>query len=436
MATFEITGPDGETYEITAPDGATEDQVLQYAQQQFGGEAAKDLKSLPPPVKQIAVGEEAAAKAMEEELASRNWREKLLAGIGSALQFPAMRAEQAVTGLTPAKQEELRRWRQITATPEGMVGNIVGTTAMLGPAAGRLAGAAQTLPGAARIAAAAPRASRIGALAGAGAGMITATQPTLPGESEAAQAAIGAAGGVAGGAAVKGAGYLAQGAKALMRSFAGPEAKVGRETVQRLTQAMEADGLNPAEVMGKAADLAQRTGRPVTLGDVVGEDVTTIQTPKGLQEALSTAEGPGRAALLRGIEKRSTGQQARVLEDVAETLGTSKLARSEAFEGLAKAKSAAAQPLYDRAFADPTPILDENLTTLFERPSMQTALREGIKDAAERGEPMHTIPYSGEAKKLPKALLSGEEFSPGVQKAYAPTVQMLDKVKKKLDRKS
>src|SRR3990172_8058511 len=36
MATFEITGPDGETYEITAPDGATEDQVLQYAQQQFG----------------------------------------------------------------------------------------------------------------------------------------------------------------------------------------------------------------------------------------------------------------------------------------------------------------------------------------------------------------------------------------------------------------
>src|SRR3990172_119503 len=348
MATFEITGPDGETYEITAPDGATEDQVLQYAQQQFGGEAAKDLKSLPPPVKQIAVGEEAAAKAMEEELASRNWREKLLAGIGSALQFPAMRAEQAVTGLTPAKQEELRRWRQITATPEGMVGNIVGTTAMLGPAAGRLAGAAQTLPGAARIAAAAPRASRIGALAGAGAGMITATQPTLPGESEAAQAAIGAAGGgggVGGGAAVKGAGYLAQGAKALMRSFAGPEAKVGRETVQRLTQAMEADGLNPAEVMGKAADLAQRTGRPVTLGDVVGEDVTTIQTPKGLQEALSTAEGPGRAALLRGIEKRSTGQQARVLEDVAETLGTSKLARSEAFEGLAKAKSAAAQPL-------------------------------------------------------------------------------------------
>ena len=37
MATFEITAPDGSVFEITAPDDATEEQVLAYAQQQFGG---------------------------------------------------------------------------------------------------------------------------------------------------------------------------------------------------------------------------------------------------------------------------------------------------------------------------------------------------------------------------------------------------------------
>lgn len=35
MARYEVTAPDGSRYEITAPDNATEDQIMQYAQQQF-----------------------------------------------------------------------------------------------------------------------------------------------------------------------------------------------------------------------------------------------------------------------------------------------------------------------------------------------------------------------------------------------------------------
>lgn len=37
MPKYRITGPDGGTYEITAPEGANEQQVLAFAQQQFGG---------------------------------------------------------------------------------------------------------------------------------------------------------------------------------------------------------------------------------------------------------------------------------------------------------------------------------------------------------------------------------------------------------------
>lgn len=35
MPTYEVTSPDGKTWEVTAPEGATQDQVLQYAKQQW-----------------------------------------------------------------------------------------------------------------------------------------------------------------------------------------------------------------------------------------------------------------------------------------------------------------------------------------------------------------------------------------------------------------
>jgi hypothetical protein len=46
MAKFKITGPDGASYEITAPDGASEQDVLAYAQQNFGG-GAKSPPAVP-----------------------------------------------------------------------------------------------------------------------------------------------------------------------------------------------------------------------------------------------------------------------------------------------------------------------------------------------------------------------------------------------------
>lgn len=42
MATYEITAPNGQKYEITAPEGATEQQILEYAQQQFSSQAAQE----------------------------------------------------------------------------------------------------------------------------------------------------------------------------------------------------------------------------------------------------------------------------------------------------------------------------------------------------------------------------------------------------------
>ncbi len=58
MAKFKITGPDGATYEITAPDGASEQDVLSYAQQNFGGQkpAAPALPKVDAPTSGLAMG--------------------------------------------------------------------------------------------------------------------------------------------------------------------------------------------------------------------------------------------------------------------------------------------------------------------------------------------------------------------------------------------
>lgn len=44
MPRYEITSPDGRRFEINAPDGATQDQVMAYAQQNFGSPAPKQEK--------------------------------------------------------------------------------------------------------------------------------------------------------------------------------------------------------------------------------------------------------------------------------------------------------------------------------------------------------------------------------------------------------
>lgn len=47
MPVFEVTSPDGKTFEITAPDGATQEQVLAYAQSQFGTKQAARKTDVP-----------------------------------------------------------------------------------------------------------------------------------------------------------------------------------------------------------------------------------------------------------------------------------------------------------------------------------------------------------------------------------------------------
>lgn len=54
MAKYRITAPTGETFEITAPDEATQEQVMEYAKQQFAAQAKPETPPAPPAAAPVA----------------------------------------------------------------------------------------------------------------------------------------------------------------------------------------------------------------------------------------------------------------------------------------------------------------------------------------------------------------------------------------------
>lgn len=389
-----------------------------------GGEAT-GTENIPDQRGKQLFGPAAADRAMEEELASRSPGATLQAGLGTVIDDPAMRLKQAVAGLTPEEQQNVEFNRQIKGTPGGAVGNIAGNVAALAPAAGATAPAAIG-----RLASAFPRTAAVAGPAMGGAALVTATQPTLPGESETAQAATGALGGVAGKAAAVGLPVVVGGVKALLGKLAPEGVRITKEAVQALTNAMQRDGLDPVEVLNKANALSKATGRPVSLADVVGSDVAAVETQKVLQTALNEAPGGTRAPVSRALVERAKGQNERVTGDLAKGLSGSQAQKSEVFAELAKKRSEEAGPLYTAAFANKTPVVDERLTAMMDRPSMVEAFKKVLSKAKERGEPLD-VTYTLDPASVPKALLTGE-VKGGAHEMFAPSIQNLDTAKKKL----
>jgi hypothetical protein len=144
--------------------------------------------------KPVKIGAEALPEHVKVEAGSRGFGEQALAGAGTFLDNAAMRLKQAVTGLSPEDELQVKSNRAIASTPGGLVGNIAGNVAATGgfgaaAQAALAAKAAGALP--AVIAPAVAAAATGGALA-------TATNPVLQGESELANTGLGAAGGAAG----------------------------------------------------------------------------------------------------------------------------------------------------------------------------------------------------------------------------------------------
>ena len=80
MAKYRITGPDGATYEITAPDDATQDDVMAYAQQNYGQAQGSE-----PPSSQAQAPVDYTAIAARENYDALPWYQKPFVAAGAEM---------------------------------------------------------------------------------------------------------------------------------------------------------------------------------------------------------------------------------------------------------------------------------------------------------------------------------------------------------------
>lgn len=328
MPKFRITSPEGKTYEINAPDGANQQQVMEFAQAQFG------TKKQPPP-------QEAAPNPTDD----MGTGERLLAGVGSGMTDLAYGVGQRLGLVDQATIDEKKRLDEpLKNTTAGAIGSVGGKVALGLPAA--------FIPGANTL---------------AGAGVIGAAQgvaePTATGESVLKNAAIGGAAGVGGVALGRllRAGY--QGARGLIEPFteAGQQRIAGRTLERFASDPAALRGASSAPTAtGARPTLAEATRDPgiATLERAIGQQDPQIATAIGQRAAENNA---ARVGVAQGIA--GDGSQRAAAES----------ARKEVGDKMYKAATGAAYKVDDR------------MAELLKRPAVQQAMQRAKTLAENQG---------------------------------------------------
>ena len=341
MAKYRITSPDGQTYEITAPDNANQQQVMEFAQKQFGQQKQKQEPAYDP------------TEGMSTS-------EKLLAGVGQGMTDLAYGAGQRLGLVDQATIDEKKRLdAPLKKTTAGAIGGIGGRVALGLPAA--------FIPGANTLAGA----GVIGSIQGA-------AEPTSQDESVLKNMLIGGASGTAGVALGRllRAGY--QGAKGLIEPFteAGQNRIAGR-TLERFAT-------DPSALRG-ATNAATATGARPTLAEA------TRDTGIASLERSLAQQDPQVAAML--AQRSGENNAARVATIGSIAGDPSKRAAAEA------ARSTASGDMYQAA-TNATYTVDGKLGELLNRPAVKQALQRAKSLAENQGRPFtfateSQAPFSG-----------------------------------------
>lgn len=331
MPKFRITSPDGKTYEINAPDGASQQQVMEFAQAQFGA----------PKVPRI----ELTGMAQPDPTEGMGTGERLLAGVGSGMTDLAYGVGQRLGLVDQATIDEKKRLDEpLKNTTAGAIGSVGGKIALGLPAV--FVPGANTLVGAGAI--------------GAAQGL---AEPTATGESTLQNAAIGGAAGVGGVALGRllRAGY--QGAKGLIEPFteAGQQRIAGR-TLERFAS-------DPAALRG-ASSAATATGARPTLAEATRDPgIATLERALGQQDPqIATAIGQ-RAA-------ENNAARVGVIQSIAgdgSKRAAAEAARKTADDGAYNAATSAAYQV------------DDKMAELLKRPAVQQAMQRAKTLAENQG---------------------------------------------------
>lgn len=314
MAKYRITAPDGGTYEITAPDDATQEQILAYAQQNHKAQPAK------------------------EKPAEKSTLESIKGGLASAPINAYLGAKQLFSDLTPVERDVLKQNREAEkdAPVSSFVSN-VGTylPAMLVPGANTVVG---------------------GALIGGATG---ALQPTDEGENRLANTVVGAVGGAAIPAAIRG-------AQTIKAAAIDPFTQAGRDRI--------AGGVLNRATRDPAA-VAQRL--QAAQGATPGFNPTAGQAAN--DAGIAAIERAVRAVDPAGFSSAEQAQRA-ALADAVRGLGGDAAQR----QALVNAREQAVQQLYNAAKSR-TVDGDATLNALLQRPTVQEGMGAASRAAQDEG---------------------------------------------------
>lgn len=327
MPKFRITSPDGRTFEINAPDGANQQQVMEFAQAQFGKPKA------------------AAPQEQYNPTDGMSTFDRTLSGIGMGMNDLYMGAKQRMGLASQAEIDEKKRLdKSLKDTTAGTVGSITGKVALGLPA--------MFVPGANTISGAAA----IGGLQGL-------AEPTATGESVGKNVMIGTAGGAGGVVLGRGlkAGYGA--GKALIEPFtdAGQQRIAGR-TLERFAE-------NPKALMS-ASGAPTSTGALPTLAEATRDrGIATLQ--RSLEQ-----QDPKIAAAM--AERAGVNNAARV--GVLQSLAGDDVKRAAAVAARDRAAGAEYQAATRANYT-----VDDELSKLLQRPAVKQAMQRAKTLAENKG---------------------------------------------------
>jgi hypothetical protein len=134
-------------------------------------------------------------------------------------------------------------------------------------------------------------------------------------------------------------------------------------------------------------DPAHLMDKPVTAAEVIGRmgmnQLASISRREGITPDLAESQ----------LRQRLEGTPYRVQEDVAKAASVDPAATQGSFEELARNLRKKATPLYETAYAQKAPSIEDNplLQEILQRPSVQKGLKHAVELAAEEGIDAHQL---------------------------------------------
>lgn len=312
MATYEVTAPDGRVFEVDAPEGATQQQIIEYAQQNFANAAPQKPKSDPvvDAAGQLVRGVNRGLNAVAALPGALVGGAVSMAGFpetGKAMQFDNA-ASRFMTSPDVQPQTELGRYADATgqalgasALPSGaLIGNASRLAAMTPTTA--LGGVAQDIG---RRVAAAPGAAVAADVAASTGGAVGVQLAKESGYGPGTQAVAGLAGAFAPGMLAASASRVAQPLRRAMaeQGEAGAYGNIAN-SVDGGAEALARD-LAMGQGEGRAAgQVRQRVFR------ILGEEMTAANGDAAQAQAATIA----RVARETGVTPQTAQQQLRGLQ--------------------------------------------------------------------------------------------------------------------------